>query len=83
MTTQVLFQNRRPDRIATLEEYRAGGGYEALATVLGKYSRSEVQQLALDAVLLGRGGCGFSSREKVDDSGRNRAISPLHGLQRR
>ena len=34
MYPQVLFKNRRPDRIATLEEYRAGGGYQALAEVV-------------------------------------------------
>lgn len=28
---QVLFRNRKPDRIATLAEYRQSGGYEALA----------------------------------------------------
>ena len=64
MTTQVLFQNRQPNRIATLEEYRKSGGYEALTMVLGKYSRSEVQQIALDAVLLGRGGAGFPAGRK-------------------
>ena len=31
MYPQVLFQNRKPDRIASMEEYRASGGYEALA----------------------------------------------------
>jgi NADH-quinone oxidoreductase subunit F len=64
MTPQILFQNRQPNRIATLDEYRSSGGYEALTMVLGKYSRSEVQQLALDAVLLGRGGAGFPAGRK-------------------
>jgi NADH-quinone oxidoreductase subunit F len=64
MTQQVLFQNRRPNRIASLEEYRAGGGYEALAAVLTKHSRAEVQQMALDATLLGRGGAGFPAARK-------------------
>ena len=64
MTIQVLFQNRQPDRIATLEEYRSSGGYEALTMALEKYTRSEVQQLALDAVLLGRGGAGFPAGRK-------------------
>ncbi len=62
--TQVLFKNRHPDRIATLEEYRAGGGYEALTAVLSEYPRAKVQQLALDAVLLGRGGAGFPAGKK-------------------
>ena len=56
MTTQVLFKNRHPNRIASLEEYRASGGYEALSMSMEKHFRSRVQQLALDAVLLGRGG---------------------------
>ena len=56
---QVLFQNRKPDRIATLDEYRKSGGYEALATALKKHSPKEVQQLVLDSSLLGRGGAGF------------------------
>ncbi len=61
---QILFQNRHPDRIASLEEYRNSGGYEALTLALRKYSRAEVQQLALDAVLLGRGGAGFPAGRK-------------------
>ena len=64
MVPQVLFKNRQPNRIATLEEYRAGGGYEALAAVLAKRSRGDVQQMALDAVLLGRGGAGFPAAKK-------------------
>jgi NADH-quinone oxidoreductase subunit F len=40
---QVLFQNRKPDRIATLEEYRQSGGYQALARF---WNISEVQQIA-------------------------------------
>jgi NADH-quinone oxidoreductase subunit F len=59
MYPQVLFQNRKPDRIATIEEYRQSGGYQALATVLQKYSPKEVQQIVLDANLQGRGGAGF------------------------
>ncbi len=61
---QILFQNRQPDRIASLEEYRNSGGYEALTLALKKYTRAEVQQLALDAVLLGRGGAGFPAGRK-------------------
>ncbi|HAA03882.1 MAG TPA: NADH-quinone oxidoreductase subunit F, partial [Syntrophobacteraceae bacterium] len=64
MIPQVLFQNRQPNRIATLEEYRAGGGYQALATVLGKYSPGDVRQQVLDAALLGRGGAGFPAARK-------------------
>jgi NADH-quinone oxidoreductase subunit F len=64
MTSQVLFQNRQLNRIATLDEYRASGGYLALATVLQRYSQKEVEQLVLDAVLLGRGGAGFPAARK-------------------
>lgn len=56
---QVLFQNRKLNRIATLDEYRQSGGYEALATVLKKNTPQEVQQRVLDSSLLGRGGAGF------------------------
>src|SRR5512136_33111 len=59
MVQQVLFQNRKPDRIATMEEYRQSGGYQALATVLQKHSPKEVQQIVVDANLQGRGGAGF------------------------
>jgi NADH-quinone oxidoreductase subunit F len=59
MVPQVLFQNRKPDRIATIDEYRQSGGYQALTTVLQKHSPKEVQQIVLDASLQGRGGAGF------------------------
>src|SRR5512135_994700 len=59
MYPQVLFQNRKPDRIATLEEYRQSGGYQALTTVLQKHSPKEVQQIVVNANLQGRGGAGF------------------------
>ena len=59
MYPQVLFQNRKPNRIATIDEYRQSGGYQALATALQKYSPKEVQQIVVDANLQGRGGAGF------------------------
>ena len=59
MYSPVLFQNRKPNRIATIDEYRQSGGYEALATALQKYSPKEVQQIVVDANLQGRGGAGF------------------------
>jgi NADH-quinone oxidoreductase subunit F len=59
MNPQVLFQNRKPNRIATIDEYRQSGGYQALATTLQKYSPKEIQQIVLDANLQGRGGAGF------------------------
>jgi NADH-quinone oxidoreductase subunit F len=62
---QVLFQNRKPDRIATLEEYRQSGGYQALADVIQNYTYKEVQELLVDAILLGRGGAAFPAGRKL------------------
>ena len=59
MVPQVLFQNRKPDRIATIDEYRQSGGYEALTVAFQKRSPKEVVQLVVDANLQGRGGAGF------------------------
>ena len=59
MYSPVLFQNRKPNRIATIDEYRQSGGYQALTTTLQKYSPKEVQQIVVDANLQGRGGAGF------------------------
>jgi len=56
---QVLLQNRQPNRIATLEEYRAGGGYQALATALRERSHQEVREQVRQAMLVGRGGAAF------------------------
>jgi NADH-quinone oxidoreductase subunit F len=63
---QVLFQNRKPDRIATLDEYRQSGGYSALARVLTAGSHAAVRQQILDAVLLGRGGAAFPAGKKME-----------------
>jgi NADH-quinone oxidoreductase subunit F len=62
---QVLLQNRKPDRIATIDEYRASGGYQALEQVLRDGSYQRVQQVLLDAVLLGRGGAAFPAGRKI------------------
>ncbi len=59
MVPQVLFQNRKSDRIATIDEYRQSGGYQALEMALGKLSSKEVKQMVLDSGLRGRGGAGF------------------------
>ena len=59
MYPQVIFENRKPNRIATIDEYRQSGGYQALALALQKYSPKEVQQIVVDANLQGRGGAGF------------------------
>ncbi len=62
MTTtypQILFQNRHADRIATLEEYAASGGYEALRQMIAGGDRAQVQAAIQEATLLGRGGAAF------------------------
>jgi NADH-quinone oxidoreductase subunit F len=62
---QVLLQNRKPDRIATLEEYRQSGGYQPLVNVLKDYSYKDVQKAIMDASLLGRGGAAFPTGMKL------------------
>ena len=64
MYPQVLFQNRKPGRIATIDEYRRSGGYEALVTALKRQSPQEVCQIVTDANLQGRGGAGFPAGRK-------------------
>jgi len=65
MYPQVLLQNRKPDRIATLDEYRQGGGYQALKDVLKDYSHKDVKQAVMDSNLLGRGGAVFPTGMKL------------------
>jgi NADH-quinone oxidoreductase subunit F len=62
---QVLLQNRKPDRIATLEEYQQSGGYQALRDVLHNYAYKDVQEILIEAVLLGRGGAAFPAGRKL------------------
>jgi NADH-quinone oxidoreductase subunit F len=62
---QVLFQNRKPDRIATLEEYKQSGGYEALTEVIRNYTYKDVEQALEEASLLGRGGAAFPAGRKL------------------
>ncbi len=62
---QVLLQNRKPDRIATLDEYRQSGGYQALSDVLKDFSYKDVQEAIMDSNLLGRGGAAFPTAMKL------------------
>jgi NADH-quinone oxidoreductase subunit F len=59
MQQGILLQNRRPDRPATLEEYRASGGYGPLAEALRDGSPGDLVAAIKDAGLRGRGGAGF------------------------
>lgn len=61
MYPQVLFKNRKPDRIATLEEYRESGGYTAFENAISPRApaRRVIQETLLEAGLLGRGGAAF------------------------
>ncbi len=59
MCPQVLFSNRKPGRIATMEEYRQSGGYKALSLVVGKWTGKDVCAEVQKANLRGRGGAGF------------------------
>jgi NADH-quinone oxidoreductase subunit F len=61
---QVLFQNRLPKRIATLDEYRQSGGYRALEDFIGKRPPAEVSARIDEAGLRGRGGAGFPAAKK-------------------
>ncbi len=62
---QVLFKNRKPDRAATLEEYRQSGGYEALQKFIGgAVSPGEVIKIVTESGMLGRGGAGFPTGVK-------------------
>jgi NADH-quinone oxidoreductase subunit F len=62
---QVLFKNRKPDRAATLAEYRESGGTHALSRALKAGDRQTMRQLILDAALLGRGGAAFPAGKKL------------------
>jgi NADH-quinone oxidoreductase subunit F len=60
----VLFKNRHLGRPATLDEYRAGGGYAALIATIGKRTPEEVLAIVLASDLRGRGGAGFPAGRK-------------------
>ncbi len=61
---QVLLGNRRPDRIATIDEYRAAGGYGDLSEIL-KQPQERIGEVLKAAALLGRGGAAFPMGVKL------------------
>jgi NADH-quinone oxidoreductase subunit F len=67
----VIFANRQPNRIATIDEYRQSGGYQALTLAVRKHSPKDVQQVVIDANLQGRGGAGFPAGLKWKSVGEN------------
>ena len=52
---QVLFKNRKPNRVSTIDEYRQVGGYEALQKTVGKVSPGEVCRVVELAFRLAKG----------------------------
>jgi len=65
MYPQILFGNRKPDRITTLSEYRQNGGYQGLEKAVKESRSEEVRQIIFDAVLRGRGGAAFPMGSKM------------------
>ena len=61
---QVLFQNRKPRRIVTLDEYRQSGGYQALERIIRGKTPKQVIERITEAELRGRGGAGFPAGKK-------------------
>lgn len=65
MYPQVIFKNRKPDQILSLDEYRAEGGYQALATAVRSQSPGEIQHVLQESGLQGRGGAAFPMGVKI------------------
>ena len=59
MRGPLLFKDLDTPGLTAIATYRAGGGYEALAQVLGKQSPDECIEIVKASGLRGRGGAGF------------------------
>jgi NADH-quinone oxidoreductase subunit F len=64
MYEQALFKNRQAGRPATFDEYRTGGGYQALTDTVKKLSPQDLIQALKESGLEGRGGAGFPTWRK-------------------
>jgi len=61
---QILLKHTGPGRCLSFDQYRASGGFGALAKALGNMAPDEVQQNVIDSGLRGRGGAGFPTGKK-------------------
>lgn len=59
-----LFKHNKAGGPVSLAEYRAEGGYLALAKALAEMSPDDVQKMVIDSGLRGRGGAGFPTGKK-------------------
>ncbi len=80
---QPLFRHNKPGRSVTFDEYRAEGGFLALAKALKGLSPEQVQQTVIDSGLRGRGGAGFPTGKKWSFRPAQSARSALAHLQLR
>ena len=81
MPEHVLLLNQQPDRPLSLDEYRQLGGYEALATALGKLKPEEVTKMVVESGLKRPGRGRFPHRQEMELY--RQGPSPLHRPQHR
>jgi NADH-quinone oxidoreductase subunit F len=60
----LIVQKEKADQTLFLEAYKGMGGYQGLATALGRYSPQEIVQIIMDSGLRGLGGAGFPTGRK-------------------